>query len=270
MPIGDFLIPGIGAAASIVGGAISRGQALRDRQQERDWYLQDREYNNPMNQLKRIHEAGLPSAAFFGGSATSQSTPFSGNTNPSDNGVAEAGSRIGKYFSTRMERIQTETAQTNLDILKNQKKISDLEVQDQLAPVTESTYDKETGTDTFTTLPRVIKNKRQKERIEDVREKTMNIESELKQIEKDIRNATKETDIKLVQERFDNLVQDTLGKIQDVKTKTTSNKYQESELQYRETLRTLRREFWGKLRTGEMPKFREILNILMLALENRL
>jgi len=272
----DYVVPGISAASSILGGIIARGQAKRDFQQGRKLFEQDREYNSPKNQLARIHEAGLPSAAYFGGSASSQSDVFSGNIAETGNGIAEAGDRISKYVSHRLERIQVEAAEQNLAILTNQRKISDVETQDALSEVEDPEF-KMTFTDEpspepqqIPKVPRVISNKRQASRIENAKEQALNLQNGLLSLQKELKAATNDNEIKLVQEKLNNLIQDTLGKGEDVKTKGIENTYLESELKYKQTIRDLRQAFWGKLRTGDMPNFREILNILMLALENRL
>lgn len=61
-----LIAAGISAAGSIGGAALSRGGSRRaiDRQNE---------YNEPINQLQRIREAGLPYAAFAQGQAGNQS-----------------------------------------------------------------------------------------------------------------------------------------------------------------------------------------------------
>lgn len=270
MPIEDFIVPGIGAAFNIVDGAISRGQAKRDAAQAREWFLQDREYNSPKNQLSRIHEAGLPSAAYFGGSASSQAEIFKGDIAQTDTGLGKAGENISKFFSTRMERIATETAQTNLEILKNEKKLKDIEIADQLKVVPDAVYDEETSSDVVTMLPRVLKEKRQKARMEDVKESAMILERDLKGIEHEIRSATTKEEINIVRQKLDNIIQDTLGKKEDVYRKQTENKYLENDLQFRQRMREIRGTIFDAIRNGKFPKIGEIMSLIALALENRL
>lgn len=266
----DVILPGIGAAANIVGGAIARGQQKRDIAQAREWFLEDREYNSPRNQLARIHEAGLPSAAYFGGSASSQSNVFSTPSGETDNGLGKAGDVIAGSQSVRMQRIAADTAQTNLEILKNQKKLSDIEVQDQLEIVPDAVFDDKTGTDTITMMPRVIQQKRQAQRMEDIKESAIVIQRDLQEIAREIAAATKPHEINAAKAKLDNIVWDNLGKAADVYTKQTENKYLESDLQFKRALQEIRRTLFNSLRNGKMPKIGDIVSMIALALENKL
>lgn len=272
MPFSDFAIPGIGAVGSIVGGAIARGQAKRDFRAARKMFEQDREYNSPKNQLARIHEAGLPSAAYFTGGIGSQSDVFSGDIANTDNGIGEAAKQIGNYHSNRLERIQVEAAEENLKILTNTRKISDVETADALSEVPD--WDKFKVTDGVVevapNIPRVIANKRQKSRQEDLREKTMKLQNELLDLQKQVSGATTQEQIATYKAKLDQIIQDTLSTSEDVKSKGIENKYLENEYQYDQDIREARRAFWSKIRVGKMPSFGEIFQMLAMAAEARL
>jgi len=276
MPLSDFTIPGIGAASSIIGGAIARGQAKRDFARSRKLFEEDREYNSPKNQIARLHEAGLPSAAYFSGGASQQSDIFSGSVNQTDNQIGEAGERISKYHSNRLERIQVEAASENLAILKNQRKISDVETNDALSEVEDPNFKMEFTQDPYAepqqipNVPRVIASKRQAARIEDAKEKALNISNELLGFKKRIADATTNEEISKIKKELDILIQQELGLKEDVEKKQTENIYLKDELEYKRTITKIRQEFWGKLRVGKVPSIKEMVSLFLLAMENKL
>jgi len=279
----DFLIPGIGAAANIIGGAISRGQAVRDTKQARQWYLEDRDYNSPKNQLSRMHEAGLPSAAYFGGSASSQSNVFQGQTPETDNGIGKAGESIGKYQSNRMERIATEAAQENLAILKNQRAVSDKETAEQLREVTKDDYNPDYD---FTTdpeavirpdgayqipkVPKVVSNMRQKDRLSDLQNEAQVLQNKIKVLEHNLKEEGYGMNVRILEAKVDDAIEGALIKTEERKSRQTENKYQESELKFKEEIRNIRRTIFTGIRNGKIPSVGEIISMLALALENRL
>lgn len=101
----------ISGAGNIFGSMISRGQSRRDVQAQNL-------YNNPVNQLARLREAGLPYAAFANNQAGTQSSL----PTTSGEGVGEAGNKLGEHINTQLQLKQ-------LKLLDEQIKTQEWETQ---------------------------------------------------------------------------------------------------------------------------------------------
>lgn len=93
-------------AASLIGGAANRGGSRRAIREQN-------EYNSPANQLARIKEAGLPAAAYFGGS---QSAGNQMNIPDTDTKIGESvKGGIDTYIQASMQKKQLELIQAQID-----------------------------------------------------------------------------------------------------------------------------------------------------------
>lgn len=93
MPIDPIFGTAAGVIGNIAGGAIQRGQFKRDRENER-------KYQSPTEQLKRMREAGLPMAA-MGNNVSTGASPMQGGQ--TDGGARGAGEAIGRHAKTSLE-----------------------------------------------------------------------------------------------------------------------------------------------------------------------
>lgn len=275
MPFEDFAIPGIGAVANIIGGAISRGQALKDDRRNYQRYLENREYNEPANQLKRIREAGLPSAAYFTGGASSQSAPPSGGAYETDNGIAAAGESIGKYMSTRMQRIQVEAMEEDLAIKKNQRKISDLETERMLKPegvITGSNYDPETASynEEVTIMPHYLGRKLKEEEYIDRQSMGKDLSNQYQTILNNYEEDRRKGDAAIANEHLKQEAERTAQAIIESEAKRIDLDYAKNEHEFKKGILTLRKMIFDSVRQGKMPSWRDLFLQGLLILENRL
>lgn len=266
MPIEDFILPGVGTAANIIGGVIARGQALKDARTARSQYLEDRAYNEPKNQLARMREAGLPSAAYFTGGASSQSAPNPVMPYETDNNIASAGENISRYQSTRLQRIQVEAAEENLAILKNQRKISDVNTQDELEEVYPNTVNQEP----YIQRPRVIDNKRKEEMFKAANTAGKDLANSFQEIVNKYEDDKRKGDKEIGEQ---NLKKATAEAIDAETTKLSNQLGYELDLndqEFKKNIQKIRRTLYTAITEGKMPNWKELGLLLLYALENRL
>lgn len=84
-----LIAAGISAGGAIGGAALARGQSKRDIQEQN-------EYNSPINQVNRLREAGLPMAAFGGGTSTGNQSAL-----PIQSGQ-QVGAGISNFITTQL------------------------------------------------------------------------------------------------------------------------------------------------------------------------
>lgn len=84
-------------AAAIAGGAIPAFSNILGGIIQRRQSIADRNYNSPINQVKRLNDAGLPMAALTGGVAAQQPA----ETN--DLGMGKAGEGFHNFVKTKMD-----------------------------------------------------------------------------------------------------------------------------------------------------------------------
>lgn len=97
LPLLPLLATAIPAVSEAIGAMINRGQSRRDIERQN-------EYNSPINQVRRLNEAGLPMSAMTGNITGNQSAlPQTSGT-----GVAGAGGKIASYITTAIQQQQLE------------------------------------------------------------------------------------------------------------------------------------------------------------------
>jgi len=146
----------------------------------------------------------------------------------------------------------------------------DKETEEQLKGVNDPEFKKTPENPTPFTVPRVVANKRTQGLMEGAKLQAQKLSNQFQSLENDVKGATTTQEIEIVKAKMDKAIQDALISLEQYTGLTIENKYKEDQYQYDQTIRDLRKAFWGKLRTGEIPSFREIINIFMLALENKL
>lgn len=143
MPLDPGTAAGISGGASLLGSAINAGSTARQnklnrRWQEKmfnwqrdaaltDWGLQNA-YNHPLEQMKRLREAGLSPHLVYGNGATTEAGTirsqnpgsYQGDAPQLDLGGA-AGSALAAYYDAQMKPVQVENMQAQTQIYEAEK-----------------------------------------------------------------------------------------------------------------------------------------------------
>lgn len=128
----------LGGVSNLVGGIFGRASSISDQQRQNRYNVQfwnmQNEYNKPINQMRRLREAGVnPNLAFGSGANTSAHMVQSADRGRSSETLGESvGSAMSNFLNARQQSVNI---RNSIMSQNNQNKITDAEVKLKLAQI---------------------------------------------------------------------------------------------------------------------------------------